>query len=163
MATTALEVDHLIRLRANTKVDKKKYFVEGQQPFKHDHSRDTACMTTEGKQCKFPFKYANESGTLDFFECSTLDVYKPWCPTDIDPDGNPTEWGLCMPDCPSQEIEIVCQDPPPPPALADISANPKSVNYTVYGIIPDRDISQVTPGVRQQTSISNFPLSTSNK
>ena len=126
----------------------------------------TACMTTEGKQCVFPFKYANESGPLDFFECSTLDVYKPWCPTAIDADGNPTEWGLCMPDCPSQEIEIVCQDPPPPPALADISANPKSVNYTVYGIIPDRDISQVTPGVSENFYIDfprKYKLSRSNK
>ena len=59
----------------------------------------------------------------------------------------PLEWGLCLPDCPSQEVEIVCQDPPPLPALADPAGNPKSVNYTVYGLLPDRDTSKVTPGV----------------
>ena len=45
-----------------------------------------ACMTTEGKQCIFPFKYKNktESGDdqeLTFNKCSTEDIYRPWCPT----------------------------------------------------------------------------------
>ena len=45
-----------------------------------------ACMTTEGKQCIFPFKYKNESGDgavmdLEFKKCSTEDIYRPWCPT----------------------------------------------------------------------------------
>ena len=59
----------------------------------------------------------------------------------------PVEWGLCLPDCPSQEVEIVCKDLPPFPALADLSENPKSVNYTIKGILPNRTTNIVIPGV----------------
>ena len=49
-------------------------------------SNISACMTTEGKQCLFPFKYRNrtDDGTeteLTFYKCSTEDLYRPWCPT----------------------------------------------------------------------------------
>ena len=48
-----------------------------------------ACMTTEGKQCLFPFKYKNKTdNTLDspdqeltYTKCSTETIYRPWCPT----------------------------------------------------------------------------------
>ena len=51
-----------------------------------------ACMTTEGKQCLFPFKYRNKTDDtsghddaewteLEYTKCSTLDIYRPWCPT----------------------------------------------------------------------------------
>ena len=36
---------------------------------------DRACLTTEGKPCKFPFKYSNGTD-LTFNECSSLDVYE---------------------------------------------------------------------------------------
>ena len=65
----------------------------------------------------------------------------------VDDDLKPVEWGLCLPDCPSQEVEIVCKDLPPFPALADLSENPKSVNYTIKGIIPNRTTNMVIPGV----------------
>ena len=40
------------------------------------------CMTKTGKQCIFPFSYKNDtSPVLDYNVCSTLDVFKPWCPT----------------------------------------------------------------------------------
>ena len=47
---------------------------------------DSACMTTEGRQCLFPFKYRNRTDDdttteLIFNKCSTLDIYRPWCPT----------------------------------------------------------------------------------
>lgn len=40
----------------------------------------------EGKQCILPFNYRNVSddGTiteLTYTRCTTLDIYKPWCPT----------------------------------------------------------------------------------
>jgi hypothetical protein len=39
-------------------------------------------MTTTGKQCIFPFTYKNDtSPVLEYNVCSTLDIYKPWCPT----------------------------------------------------------------------------------
>ena len=43
-------------------------------------------MTTEGKQCVFPFKYKNKTENGDdqeliFNKCSTEDIYRPWCPT----------------------------------------------------------------------------------
>ena len=45
-----------------------------------------ACMTTEGKQCLFPFKYKNKTDDgavmeLTYSKCSTEDIYRPWCPT----------------------------------------------------------------------------------
>ncbi len=42
----------------------------------------SACMTKTGKQCIFPFTFKNDtSPVLEYNVCSTLDVYKPWCPT----------------------------------------------------------------------------------
>ena len=42
----------------------------------------SACMTKTGKQCIFPFTYKNEtSPVLEYNVCSTLDIYRPWCPT----------------------------------------------------------------------------------
>ena len=110
----------------------------------------SACMTIEGKQCIFPFTYKNKTneGTeqeLVFNYCSSLDVYKPWCPTAIGDDGVIQEWGECMPDCPAQEVEIVCQEPPVFPALAEDDT--KSVNYTVTGPVPDEKTGEVTPGM----------------
>ena len=107
-------------------------------------------MTTEGKQCLFPFKFKNESGEQTFTECASIGVYKPWCPTkfvDNDADaGVIEEWGECLPDCPHQEVEIVCQDPPTFPKLKN-DDNPKSANYTVVGMVPDRSTGDITPGV----------------
>ena len=48
-----------------------------------------ACMTTEGKQCLFPFKYQNKTDNspdasdqeLTYRKCATETIYRPWCPT----------------------------------------------------------------------------------
>lgn len=44
------------------------------------------CYTTKGKQCVFPFNYRNISDDgvitpLTLTKCSTIDLYRPWCPT----------------------------------------------------------------------------------
>ena len=44
------------------------------------------CLTTDGDDCVFPFKYRNKTNDgfeteLTYHECSTVDLYKPWCPT----------------------------------------------------------------------------------
>ena len=49
----------------------------------------SACMTTQGKQCIFPFKYTNKTDSspdastqeLIYTKCSTETIYRPWCPT----------------------------------------------------------------------------------
>ena len=50
-----------------------------------------ACMTTEGKQCLFPFKYMNKTDDspdaslqeITYTKCSTETLYRPWCPTSM--------------------------------------------------------------------------------
>lgn len=57
--------------------------------------------------------------------------------------GTITEWGECLPDCPSQEIEIVCQMDPifPPLASSEIK---KSVNYSTEFVAGK---GTITPGM----------------
>ena len=48
-------------------------------------------MTTEGKQCLFPFKYMNKTDDspdaslqeITYTKCSTETLYRPWCPTSM--------------------------------------------------------------------------------
>ena len=45
-----------------------------------------SCLTTEAEECIFPFKYSNKTADgfeteLTYYECSTVDLYQPWCPT----------------------------------------------------------------------------------
>ena len=50
-----------------------------------------ACMTTDGKQCLFPFKYMNKTDDspdaslqeITYTKCSTETLYRPWCPTSM--------------------------------------------------------------------------------
>lgn len=44
------------------------------------------CLTTQGEECIFPFRYKNITidgieTDLTYNECSTVHLYKPWCPT----------------------------------------------------------------------------------
>ena len=141
-------------------------------------------MTTEGKQCLFPFKYMNKTDDspdaslqeITYTKCSTETLYRPWCPTgmivnfnrneislinlrriskiisskishciELTNDLKVVEWGDCLPDCPTQDINPVCLMDPTPPALEDGYQGSK--NYTtdyVFGI------GTVTKGVISQ-------------
>lgn len=89
----------------------------------------TACTTTTGKKCLFPFKYFNTTETdLTYKICSSLDVYRPWCPTKLDNDLNVLEWGDCLTDCPTEPVNSVCLEEPQFPTYSDGSE--RSVNYT---------------------------------
>ena len=142
-----------------------------------------ACLTTEGKQCLFPFKYMNKTDDspdaslqeITYTKCSTETLYRPWCPTsmivnfccneislilrriskiisskislfiELTNDLKVVEWGDCLPDCPTQDINPVCLMDPTPPAMEDGYQGSK--NYTtdyVFGI------GTVTKGVISQ-------------
>ncbi len=79
------------------------------------------CFTLDGTQCILPFKYFNvsEAGVvteLTYTKCTTIDIYKPWCPTLIDPlNDDILEWGLCQESCPQEIADIVCLEEPPFP------------------------------------------------
>ena len=86
-------------------------------------------MTTYGKQCLFPFKYSNEtSPDLTYKICSTLNVYRPWCPTKLDEAKNVLEWGDCLEDCPMEQVNSACLNDPKFPQLSD--GTDLSVNFT---------------------------------
>ncbi len=88
-----------------------------------------ACMTKDGRSCIFPFVFGNETHpVLEYNICSTLDVYRSWCATKVNADKTVAEWGDCLSDCPSENVNSVCLDDPETPAMSDGSG--KSVNYT---------------------------------
>ena len=100
-----------------------------------------ACMTTKGKKCLFPFLYKNDTHPLLTYKiCSGLDVYRPWCPTNLDDNMNVLEWGDCLEDCPTEPYDSACLQDPIFPATAD--GTTVSVNYT----------TDYTPGVSVVTS-----------
>ncbi len=96
------------------------------------------CFTLEGKQCIFPFQYFNVSddGTrtdLTYTKCTTLDIYRPWCPTgqrkfgasdrsfigpfvliftEVNANDEILSWGECIESCPQEVPETVCLDEP---------------------------------------------------
>ena len=87
------------------------------------------CMTTKGKKCLFPFAYKNNTHpSLTYRICSGLDVYRPWCPTELDDALNVLEWGDCLDDCPKEPINSACLTDPLFPAVSDGTS--KAVNYT---------------------------------
>ena len=89
----------------------------------------SACMTTVGKKCLFPFKYSNDTHPeLTYKICSSLDVYRPWCPTLLNENLEVLEWGDCLDDCPTEAVQKVCIDEPNFPIMAD--GSDKAVNYT---------------------------------
>lgn len=86
-------------------------------------------MTNTGKKCLFPFRYSNDTHPeLTYKICSSLDVYRPWCPTKLDDSLFVLEWGDCLPDCPSEPPNTVCLDEPEFPLMAD--GTDRAVNYT---------------------------------
>ena len=86
-------------------------------------------MTITGKKCLFPFKYHNDSDPdLTYNICSSLDVYRPWCPTKLDSNLNVLEWGDCLEDCPKEPVMSVCLKEPDFPVSSDGSEH--SVNFT---------------------------------
>ena len=86
-------------------------------------------MTTNGKQCLFPYKYSNETDPdLTYKICSTLDVYRPWCPTKLSETKEVLEWGDCLPDCPMEQVNSACLNDPEYPKLSD--GTDLSVNFT---------------------------------
>ena len=89
----------------------------------------TTCTTITGKKCLFPFKYMNQSHPdLTYKICSSLDVYRPWCPTKLDDQLNVLEWGDCMEHCPTEEVNSACIEEPEFPIFSDGSG--LYVNYT---------------------------------
>jgi len=61
---------------------------------------DKVCTTQSGKKCIFPF---NQLGK-EYRECTLDGNYDGYsCATQIDENGNLTQWGLCMPDCPGYD------------------------------------------------------------
>ena len=88
-----------------------------------------ACLTVTGKKCKFPFIYKNATHPyLEYKICSGLDVYRPWCPTELDELGAIVEWGDCLDDCPSETINSACLTDPDFPIFSD--GTDQSVNAT---------------------------------
>ncbi len=104
-------------------------------------------MTWDGRQCQFPFYYGNATHpVLEYNECSTLDIYRSWCPTKLNPDRTVAEWGDCLPDCPSENVNSVCLDDPEMPVLSDGYGGSK--NYTFdfqFGI--DKVTDEVSPSL----------------
>ena len=116
----------------------------------------TACLTTTGKKCLFPFKYMNTSHPdLTYTICSTLDayryvqipknqnlvlfrfvlktenlslLYRPWCPTELDEQLNVIEWGDCMDYCPTEPVNSACLEEPEFPVFSDGTG--LTANYT---------------------------------
>ena len=62
------------------------------------------CLTTSGKQCKFPFSY---KGVLHH-QCTKEDNKKLWCSTQVDENGDFIygHWGNCGPFCRSGKYHI---------------------------------------------------------
>ena len=60
----------------------------------------------------------------------------------LDGNGDISKWGLCLPECPMEEVEPVCLDDPQPPKFGD---NSTSYNFTsdfVFGLgIPTAEVS----------------------
>ena len=101
----------------------------------------TACLTTTGKKCLFPFKYMNTSHPdLTYKICSTLDAYRPWCPTVLDEQLNVIEWGDCMDYCPTEPVNSACLEEPEFPVFSDgtgLTANYTSTYERGSGIVTD--------------------------
>ncbi|XP_059096703.1 uncharacterized protein LOC131891197 [Tigriopus californicus] len=94
-----------------------------------------ACYTTQGKQCIFPFSYQNVSASgevtdLEYTKCSTLDVFLPWCATEVDDAKNVLDWGFCVPDCPSEVVEVACLSEPDFPVFVTPWDASDLVNFT---------------------------------
>ena len=85
-----------------------------------------SCFTTEGQQCLFPFQYKGRNYT----ECTSVDVYQPWCVTATN-NSRIESWGLCLPDCPSDQPVVSCLAPPPVPRFGrrNESSHPLEENY----------------------------------
>ena len=102
---------------------------ENCNPEKRPSCEYKTCMTTKGKKCLFPFAYKNETHpSLTYKICSGLDVYRPWCPTKLDDSLSVLEWGDCLDDCPTEQINSACLKDPIFPSFSDGSS--KAVNYT---------------------------------
>jgi hypothetical protein len=71
-----------------------------------------SCYTTQGNECVFPFYYKN----VQYKNCTSVDVYLPWCATKINSSTNAIlDWGLCLDDCDHQVPVVSCLAPPPVP------------------------------------------------
>ncbi|TRY78180.1 hypothetical protein TCAL_06223 [Tigriopus californicus] len=98
-------------------------------------NQTAACYTTQGKQCIFPFSYQNVSASgevtdLEYTKCSTLDVFLPWCATEVDDAKNVLDWGFCVPDCPSEVVEVACLSEPDFPVFVTPWDASDLVNFT---------------------------------
>ena len=98
-------------------------------------------MTITGQKCLFPFRYFNDTDPeLTYKICSSLDVYRPWCPTKLDENLNVLEWGDCLEDCPSEPVNSVCLEEPQFPVFSD--GSDRSLNFTAnytrgIGVVTD--------------------------
>ena len=82
-------------------------------------SQGIQCVASNGKQCKFPFKFRNKmfaSCTSDFDPED-----RPWCSTEVNSAGEHVEFGYCTPSCP---VDILST--PSPPVLPVTTPAPSS-------------------------------------
>ena len=120
----------------------------------------TACTTITGKKCLFPYRYMNDTHPdLTYKICSSLDVYRPWCPTKLDEQLNVLEWGDCLDDCPSEPVNSACIEEPEFPEFSD-GEDPLVVNYTSSyergsGIVTDEVSCEVFGTVKFKTSLKS--------
>ena len=105
------------------------------------------CMTITGQKCLFPFRYFNDTDPeLTYKICSSLDVYRPWCPTKLDDNLNVLEWGDCLEDCPSEPVNSVCLEEPQFPMFSD--GSDRSLNFTAnytrgIGVVTDEVVASL--------------------
>ena len=54
------------------------------------------------RTCQFPFEYKEKT----YYECvhGLFGDYDYWCPTELDPDNQPYNWGRCGENCPSSNF-----------------------------------------------------------
>ena len=82
------------------------------------------CYTRDGFDCILPFKYKD----ITYRNCSSQDLFKPWCPTAVDSAGEILDWGFCLEDCPFEAPAPSCLYPPPIPTFA--TPGTTEVNYS---------------------------------
>jgi hypothetical protein len=91
---------------------------------------------------------------LTYKICSSLDVYRPWCPTKLDNSLNILEWGDCLDDCPSESVNSACLTDPEFPVFSDGSGG--TTNFTSYFLL---GIGAVTDEVNNRSiSIDLFRI-----
>jgi hypothetical protein len=116
----------------------------------------SACMTKAGKKCLFPFRYQNDTHPdLTYKICSSLDVYRPWCPTKLDDTLNVVEWGDCLDDCPTEPVNSACLMEPEFPKFSEGMS--LTVNFTSNFTVGSAAVTdEVTYGHYNLSTTTNY-------